>query len=399
MNLKQWQSSKQARRKVAPNIEFLCNDKGFKFFRFRCSREGYKVNTKWTSSGDFKTDMDMVDACRTAMRNSQPLPFSKVSTDPNRQTPFRTIAPELIAVCTGELSNIKNRKQWYSTIETYVNPVIGDIPISEITVSEIVRVFERDRFWWEKPETAGRVRQRLERIFAKAKIRGLRQGDNPAAYNEGLEGWLPKARRLVNAKKIPMPSMDYREIPKFYARWCEEVGGQSGMALRLLILLVLRPGNIAQATWDHWLPDIPCLKIKADDMKVDLRLVQPVPVHAEEIIRWFEVNKSDPVWLCPNSVSTGPMSTDAIAQRCRIFSKLWGYRDVLGNKDYVVPHGFRATFKTWAEETIPNAERNVIESILAHSLGGQEDTYMRGDYFIKKKDYLSRWGDYVTSSL
>ena len=100
-------------------------------------------------------------------------------------------------------SNEKHVAQWESTLARYAGPVIGQLPIDEITTAHVMAVLTP--IWTEKHETASRVRQRMESVFDWA-INKAHRSDNPA--EKRLLKSLPLMR---NKKSATQPCL----TPKF----------------------------------------------------------------------------------------------------------------------------------------------------------------------------------------
>src|SRR5205814_2392250 len=86
---------------------------------------------------------------------------------------FRECAVDFIEKNRAGWRNAKHAAQWGSTLETYVYPVIGDLPVAAIDAGIVVQVL--DPIWAEKPETASRVRGRIEAVRGARPGRGFRQ--------------------------------------------------------------------------------------------------------------------------------------------------------------------------------------------------------------------------------
>ena len=95
-----------------------------------------------------------------------------------KATTFRECCETFTAAHEACWRNAKHAKQWSATLKTYAYPVFGDWPVSTIDTSAVVKAL--DAIWLEKPETARRVRGRIERVLDWAKVRGHREGENPA---------------------------------------------------------------------------------------------------------------------------------------------------------------------------------------------------------------------------
>ena len=114
--------------------------------------------------------IDPLDA-KIAQRQAQRLAVAKGRI-------FRECATEFIEKNRAGWRNAKHRQQWENTLKTYVYPKLGDLPVSAIDTGLVVEVL--DPIWTDKPETASRVRGRIEAVLDAATVRGFRQGPNPA---------------------------------------------------------------------------------------------------------------------------------------------------------------------------------------------------------------------------
>src|SRR5262249_33440426 len=125
-----------------------------------------------------------------------------------RGVTFRQCAERLIDAHEGAWRNAKHRQQWRNTLATYVHPVIGGLPVQDIDTGLIVRVLEP--IWNAKPETASRIRGRIENVLDWATVAGYRQGDNPARWRGHLVHLLA-ARGKIRAVKHHA-ALPYSEI-------------------------------------------------------------------------------------------------------------------------------------------------------------------------------------------
>ena len=102
---------------------------------------------------------------------------------------FKAVAEAYIAANEDSWRNDKHRQQWRNTLATYVYPVIGDLPVADIGTAHVLKILEP--IWKDKPETASRVRGRIETILDAAKARGYREGENPARWRGHIAQILP----------------------------------------------------------------------------------------------------------------------------------------------------------------------------------------------------------------
>jgi integrase len=164
----------------------------------------------------------------------------------SKATTFKDCANAFVASHEAGWRNDKHRAQWQSTLLTYCYPLIGSLPVASVDTSSVLRVLEP--IWKEKPETASRVRQRIERVLGWAKVRGYRDGENPAQWRGHLDHLLPpkqKVRRVRHHAALP-----FRKIGPLLAK-LQEQDSVSAFALRFAILTAARTGEVLGANWDE----------------------------------------------------------------------------------------------------------------------------------------------------
>ncbi len=93
-----------------------------------------------------------------------------------------------------EFTNAKHINDWISSINRYASPIIGDLPISEIDLPDILAVLKP--IWTEKTDTANRLRLRIEQVLNWATVSGYRTGENPARWAGHLSEILPKPNKI-----------------------------------------------------------------------------------------------------------------------------------------------------------------------------------------------------------
>lgn len=182
--------------------------------------------------------LDPIDV-RKAARLSTQLGASKAVT-------FKDCAKRYIAAHQPAWHNSKHAAQWSSTLENYVYPIFGDLAVQAVDVGLVLKAIEP--IWTAKPETASRVRGRIESIIDWATARGCREGENPARWRGHLENLLPapaKVRRVEHHAALP-----YGEIGLFIAELREQEG-IAACALEFAILTAARTGEVIGACWDE----------------------------------------------------------------------------------------------------------------------------------------------------
>jgi hypothetical protein len=144
---------------------------------------------------------------------------------------FEQCGESYIASHKAGWKNRKHAAQWPSTLGAYAYPVFGTLPVQSIDVGLVMKALER--IWTEKPETAGRVRGRIESILDWATARGYQQGENPARWRAHLENLLPKKSKVHRVEHHA--ALPYLEIGGFMA----ELRQQEGVAARALEFVIL----------------------------------------------------------------------------------------------------------------------------------------------------------------
>lgn len=289
---------------------------------------------------------------------------------------FKTEAERYIAAQEPGWRNAKHAAQWASTLETYAYPVIGSVPVSDINVPLVLKVLEP--IWSTKPETAGRVRGRIEAVLDAAKARGHSEGENPARWKGNLDHLLP-ARAKVK-KPEHHAALPYTQIGAFMARLREQEG-TAARALEFAILTAARTGEVIGATWKEidlsekiWI--VPPARMKAGrEHRV------PLSERAIEIIGWENAG-----YVFSSVSPDQPLSNMALLMLLRR----------MGQSDVTV-HGFRSAFRDWAAERT-NYPSEVAEMALAHTVGDKvEAAYRRGDLFEKRRLLANDWAKFCAT--
>ena len=203
-----------------------------------------------------------------------------------RLSTFEKLAYETIHYLEHEWTNLKTAKQWESSLKTYAFPIIGHLPVSEIERKHVLQILEP--IWFDKTETADRVRRRIEAVLRRAISDGLRAGDNPAAWRGSLEHRLPSAEKTKNKRK-PLEerhheALPYAQLPTFMVE-LSKMDGMGARALELLILNANRTDEVLEATWDEFDLDAGIWEIPAKRMKGKVRHTIPLSRQSLQILR------------------------------------------------------------------------------------------------------------------
>src|SRR5215472_355093 len=196
---------------------------------------------------------------------------------------FADCAERYIAAHRAGWRNAKHAAQWPSTLQTYAYPVFGSLPVQAIDTALVTKAIEP--IWQAKPETASRVRGRIEAVLDWAKVRGYRDGENPARWRGHLDKLLP-ARAKVR-KVEHHPALPYAEMGDFL-KSLREQEGVAARALKFLILTAGRTGEVISARWGEFDLGSKVWTVPADRMKSGKEHRVPLSAAAVAIIEQMQ---------------------------------------------------------------------------------------------------------------
>jgi integrase len=287
---------------------------------------------------------------------------------------FKAAADEYIASHRAGWKNAAHQQQWPSTLTAYVYPTMGALAVSAVGVAGVLDALKP--IWTTKPETASRVRGRIETVLDYAKVRGWRSGENPALWKGNLAHLLPARAKVRRTKHHA--AMPYSQVPAFMAALAGQEG-VSPLALRFAILTAARTGEVIGAKWSEVDPDAATWTVPADRMKAGRE--HRVTLNAEALAILADVPRMASDYVFPGLKRGKPLSNMAML---RLLARM----EIEG----VTVHGFRSSFRDWAAEQT-RYQREVIEAALAHTNADKvEAAYLRTDHFEKRKSLLDAWG-------
>lgn len=289
---------------------------------------------------------------------------------------FRTVAETYMAANQASWRNDKHRQQWCNTLATYVYPVIGDLPVGDVSTAHVLEIIEP--LWKSKPETASRVRGRIESILDAAKARGYRDGENPARWRGHIAQILPARSRLTRGHH---KAMAYSDVPAFL-RDLDAKQAVAALALEFTILTAARTGEVIGATWDEVDLNKAIWMIPATRMKAGREHRIPLSDRAVEILKAVKPLGQDHVFVG----NKGKISSMAMAMLLRRMGQ------------DVTVHGFRSAFRDWAAECT-GYPHEVCEMALAHTIENKaEAAYRRGDLFDKRRELMNDWAAFCSAT-
>jgi integrase len=287
---------------------------------------------------------------------------------------FEQCAESYIEAQSTAWRSAKHAAQWTSTLRTYVYPVFGDLPVRQIDRALVIEVL--DPIWLKKPETARRVRGRIEAIIDFAIARGWRgEGDNPARRGPLVRGLSKQTNKVKHHAALP-----YTEIGSFMADLRNEKG-IAAAALEFLIMTAGRTGEVIGARWREidWARRM--WSVPAERMKSKREHRVPLSVPALKVLE--RLPRHDEGFIFPGLKADRSLSNMALLV-------------LLGRmkRSDLTVHGFRSSFRDWAAERT-SFPREVAEAALAHVLGDKtEAAYQRGDMLEKRRRLMEAWAEF-----
>ena len=362
-------------------LNLRVEDSGAKFWFQRVTIDGKRRNL---GLGGYPT-VSLAEARKAALVNTRmiregrdPLAEKREAIAARQRPPTPTFAEAseiVIDMRRPTWTNSKHAAQWASSLTTYAFPKLGPKLVTDITSADILSVLTP--IWIEKPETASRVRQRMETVLDWAVAQGYRT-DNPAARS--IAKVLPKTPRT----KRHHAALLYRDVPAAL----EQVNGSNAdtitkLAFEFLVLTAARSGEVRMATWDEFDWRGRRWTVPAERMKARREHQVPLSDRSIEVLRQAEGLADGSRGLVFPGLRGRPLSD-------MVFTALLRRLDIPA-----VAHGFRSSFRDWCIECT-DVSWAVGEAALAHNLGtSTEQAYARTDLFDQRRDLMQRWADFV----
>jgi integrase len=291
---------------------------------------------------------------------------------------FGELADEIADQLAEGFRNEKHKAQWRMTLTVYAEPLRAK-PVDKVETTDVLAILRP--IWQEKPETASRLRGRIERVLNAAKAKGYRFGENPAAWRGHLENLLPKRQKLTRGHHAAMP---YADVPTFVAR-LREREATAALALEFAILTAGRSGEVLGARWSEIDLDGKVWTLPPERMKAAREHRVPLSERALAILKQVEKAKASD-FVFPGQRANRPLSVMALEMVLRRMG------------ERVTTHGFRSSFRDWAgNET--HFPRELAEHALAHVIGDKaEQAYRRSDALEKRRALMAGWATFCEPS-
>ena len=306
---------------------------------------------------------------------------------------FKECAEALIASKSEGWKNAKHQQQWTNTLATYAYPALGHLPPAKIDEALVLKVLQP--IWTKIPETAGRVRGRIEAVLDYAKVLKQRTGENPAMWRGNLVHVLAKQSDFHEVRHHPALPYDQmgKFIPELRAR-----SAIAALALEFLIFTVARSNEVLEMRWPEIDEPAKLWIIPKDRMKGDRGHRVPLSDPALAVLEKMKPLRQAVGYVFPGQKPGKPLSNtsmEMLIHRMNGKSAPPTWRDV--NGEAIVPHGFRSSFKDWASECTSSANE-ISEMALAHAIDDKtEAAYRRGDLMAKRRLLMEEWAAYCVA--
>lgn len=287
---------------------------------------------------------------------------------------FGQMADVVMEAKASEWRNEKHRAQWRMTLTEYAKPM-RERPVDEIDTEVVLSVLQP--IWQSKPETAARLRGRIEVVLDAARAKGHipKNEANPARWRGHLDKLLPKRRMLSRGHHA---AMAYQVVPEFIGR-LREREAVAALALEFAILTAARSGEVLGARWEEIDFEAKVWTVPAARMKAEREHRVPLSERALAILGDLaQVRAGDFVFRGQRAgMPLSNMAMEMVLRRMDL--------------DGVTVHGFRSAFRDWAgNET--HFPREIAEAALAHVVGDKaEQAYRRSDALEKRRALMAAW--------
>lgn len=320
------------------------------------------------------------DMRAAAARGSDPrtaLPFKAALPQPTIPT-FEKFAEDYIASVEGGWKNHVHRQQWRNSLRDHAKPILQK-PVDQIGTGDVLAALEP--IWLSTPETANRVRGRIEKILAAAKARGFRPKDaaNPAQWRGHLELMLAKQSKLGRGHH---GALAWRDARAFMAE-LRKRPALAARALEFTILTAARSGETLGATWGEIDLRTGLWTLPATRMKAGVEHVVPLSKPAIDLLRKLRPAdaESDDLVFSVGGAARSNMAMNMLLRR-------------MGRRD-ITTHGFRSTFRDWAGDAT-EFPRELVEQALAHTISNKvERAYRRGTAIERRRVLMEQWSAFL----
>ena len=373
LTARQAETRKPGRYGDGAGLWLVVSDTGARKWVFRFSFGGRVTETGLGATGLADARLKAAEARRLVKEGVNPILAKREVQEQSEIRTFGQVADDMLASKEVQWRNEKHRAQWRMTLSTYAAS-LRDMDVSKIETQHVVAVLKP--VWLKVPETASRLRGRIQAVLDAARAQGFIDENraNPARWRGHLEKLLPAPKKLTRGHHA---AISFGDLPAFYAG-LGELESVAASALRFTILTAARTSEVREATWAEIDFDAALWVVPASRMKGGREHRAPLSPAALGILKKQYTNRIGD-YVFPGHKLGKAMSIMAMTMLLRRLKA-----------DFTV-HGMRSAFRDWAGDTTEHA-RETVEGALAHVFGdATERAYRRSDALEKRRRLMDDW--------
>ncbi|TPK71598.1 DUF4102 domain-containing protein [Mesorhizobium sp. B2-4-18] len=299
-------------------------------------------------------------------------------TKPPRVITFEHCMDELLKTKANDWKNSKHKAQWEMTLREYAKPLHG-LPVADIVIGDVKECLLVH--WQKRPETADRLRSRIQAVIDYSIAHGWRTAGNPARWRGLLDKVMPKRQNLSRGHHA---ALAYADTPKMIAKLRQSTG-TAARAVEFLTLTAARSGEVRGALFPEIDVKAKTWTVPADRMKAGKEHVVPLGDRALALVEIMR-QRSTSSLIFGGEVEDRPISDTAMTKALRLASP---------DKD-VTLHGLRSSFRDWCGDCT-EFERDVAEAALAHTIRDKtEAAYRRATALEKRRELMTAWEAFLS---
>jgi integrase len=321
-----------------------------------------------------------VASLRGALAKGEPL---KEKSKARSSATFGAVAEEVLQ--RKIFRSASHQRQWERSLRELAKP-LSHRPVDEITRQEVIEVLAPH--WHRVPETAQKLRARIEKVLARATALDLRTGNNPAGWRDGLKELLEPQDAT---KRGHFNAMPYQQVPTLVDR-LRPLTGFSTRALLLTILTAARSGEVRGADWREIDLKSKIWLVPKERMKAKREHAVPLSVQAVSVLEALP-NRSGLIFPSASGTALSQMALAMALRRALAPKGVRAERVKVG----ATVHGFRSSFRDWCSEN--GVAREIAELCLAHLIGNAvEQAYARSTVLSRRREVMQAWADFICPS-
>jgi integrase len=304
----------------------------------------------------------------------------KADRQPLKPKTFKDCMDGLLTSKANDWTNAKHKAQWEMTLRDYAKP-LHEMPVADIVMGDVKDCLMEH--WQERPETADRLRSRIQAVIDYGIAHEWRTAGNPARWRGLLDKVMPKRQKLTRGHHA---ALAYSDAPAMMAKLRQSTG-TAARAVEFICLTAARTGEARGATFGEIDFAQKVWTVPADRMKAKKEHRVPLTDRAIEILRAMK-QRAVGEHVFGGGVGGKPVSDTAMTKALRLASP----------DKAATLHGLRSMFRDWAGNETTH-EREVAEAALAHQVGNEvERAYRRSDALAKRRALMADWEKYCANA-